>query len=472
MSERPADAGTESPMLVRLWLMSALGWAVLLPVLGGLISIQMHAPDLLPALRWLSPGRLMTLQHSGLVLALFSTAAFGLVYYLVPRLTGVRMAFEGVGFLTWVLWQLGLVAGFALVLLQGDPLLDFLPKTPLMERFFTEGNQGLEAGPFPFGVDLLLGLCFLLTTVQAIVTSLRRVEPMLYVSLCYLLAGLVWTTLTFLLGNCVLPFTVGGVHSIGLQGMMAGNLVGLWVLPAGLAALHYFLPLGVAGPLYSARLAWLGFWTLALFQPLTGMAQHAFAPLPAWAQTLSIAAGLCVLIPVWAVASNVFGTLSGRWSSLHLSIANKFLLFGTVFYLVGSAMTATLALRDVARLLQHTPYADAAVSALTFGAGVFWILGGAYAAWERTSGRAMFSESMALWHFWLTLIGFGVGFLALVEAGVEQGWMLEFGADFTDVLVATRWSWLAHTGAQGLLLLGMLLFAGNILMTTRQRAEA
>ena len=48
------------------------------------------------------------------------------------------------------------------------------------------------------------------------------------------------------------------------------NLVGLWLTPAGLATVYYFLPLSVKNTLYSHKLSLLGFWALAAFYPLTG----------------------------------------------------------------------------------------------------------------------------------------------------------------------------------------------------------
>ncbi|GIT72040.1 MAG: hypothetical protein Ct9H300mP28_18540 [Pseudomonadota bacterium] len=79
---------------------------------------------------------------NGVIFGAFSTLFMGLCYYIVPRLTGVRMWQEKIGlFLMWV-WNIGLVIGMISLLIGY--------------------NQGLEAGEFPVLVDQYFLLGFLL----------------------------------------------------------------------------------------------------------------------------------------------------------------------------------------------------------------------------------------------------------------------------------------------------------------------
>ena len=87
----------DNPRLVRLWLVSGLLWALAVPAVWIVLSLQLHHPGLWPAEPWLSFGRLWPVHQNALVFGLFSSFAFGLCAYMVPRLAGVPMAFGGLG---------------------------------------------------------------------------------------------------------------------------------------------------------------------------------------------------------------------------------------------------------------------------------------------------------------------------------------------------------------------------------------
>ncbi|NIR43103.1 MAG: cytochrome oxidase, partial [Gemmatimonadetes bacterium] len=71
---------------------------------------------------------------NGVIFGSFSTLFFGLCYYLVPRLAGIRVVWERVGhWLVWV-WNVTIAAGVVSLALGA--------------------NQGLEAAEFPWYVDL------------------------------------------------------------------------------------------------------------------------------------------------------------------------------------------------------------------------------------------------------------------------------------------------------------------------------
>ena len=79
-------------------------------------------------------------------------------------------------------------------------------------------QPSLEAGEFPFLIDVLLLAVFAPMTWQSLVTIAQRVEPQLYVSLWYLLAALWWTTINMILGSLILPFTMG-INSAAFHGL-------------------------------------------------------------------------------------------------------------------------------------------------------------------------------------------------------------------------------------------------------------
>lgn len=80
--------------------------------------------------------------------------------------------------------------------------------------------------------------------------------------------------------------------------------------------IYYFLPVSVNNALYSHQLSLLGFWSLALVYPFVGTHHYLFSPIPYWTQTISIVTSMLLIIPVWTVTVNFFGTMIGRWGAV------------------------------------------------------------------------------------------------------------------------------------------------------------
>ncbi|MGH7309637.1 MAG: cbb3-type cytochrome c oxidase subunit I, partial [Candidatus Rokuibacteriota bacterium] len=115
--------------LVRQWLATGLGWLLLFPTVGVIISTKFNYPEFLGDTSWLTFGRLRPIHVNGVIWGAFSTLFIGLCYYIVPRLSGVRLWQErwGCGLL-WA-WNLNLVVAVVWLALGG--------------------NRGWEAGELP-----------------------------------------------------------------------------------------------------------------------------------------------------------------------------------------------------------------------------------------------------------------------------------------------------------------------------------
>lgn len=271
--------------LVRAWLRSSMVWLTVFPLIGVLISIKFHNPDFLGDIPWLTYGRLRPVHVNGVIFGAFSTPFLGLVYYIVPHLCGRRMAFERGGWVALYGWDLFLLTG-SITLLMGY-------------------NIGLEAAEFEAPISALRWAVLLLVGIQVFTTIFRRRNFGLYVSLWYLLAALTWTLLNLALGNALLPYvSMSGVNNASLHGLYIHYVVGLWITPAGLAVMYYFIPVALKNPLFSHRLSLLGFWSLALFYPFLGTHHYIFSPIPYMTQTMAIACSMLMIIPVWAVITN------------------------------------------------------------------------------------------------------------------------------------------------------------------------
>src|SRR5262245_19683673 len=136
--------------LILKWLYWGLFWLMFTPSIGVTISSLFNYPDYLGTSEYLTFGRLRPMHVNGVIFGAFSTLFIGLCYYLLPRLTGVRIWNGHWGHaLVWV-WNLGLAAG--------------------MVSLFLGYNQGLEAGEFPLPIDAVIFVVVTITTVQFLVT--------------------------------------------------------------------------------------------------------------------------------------------------------------------------------------------------------------------------------------------------------------------------------------------------------------
>ena len=166
-------------------------------------------------------------------------------------------------------------------------------------------------------------------------TIAQRREPQLYVAVWYLIGAFVWTVMNLILGSFILPYSITGINSAAFHGLFIHYIVGLWITPAGYVLIYYFLPASVRNPIYSHKLSLVGFWSLALFYPFVGIHHYLYSPIADWAETLAIITSMLLIVPVWTVLQNFFGTMIGRWHTFGQNLPAKFLIMGSLMYLVG-----------------------------------------------------------------------------------------------------------------------------------------
>ncbi len=400
---------------------------------------------------WLAFGRLRPVHVNGVIWGAFSTLFIGLTYWIVPRLCGARVWQARWGRpLAWI-WNLNLLAASA-ALLAG-------------------GNRGWEAGELPLANVIVLFGCLLAIAVQLLVTIARRAEPALYVSLWYLIAALVWTVANLVL-LVVGPGHVPGVGNAAWHGLFIHYVVGLWITPAGYVLIYYFLPATVRAPIYSHRLSLIGFWSLAFFYPFVGIHHYLYAPIAEWAQTIAIVSSMLLIVPVWTVLQNFFGTMLGRWDELGRNLPAKFLVTGSLFYLVGCTQGALEALRSVQEPTHFTDFVVAHSHLTIFGTFILWTLGGALYVWPRLHGAPLASFRLANWGYWLVTLGVAAMGLILSAQGLLQGFMLMAGVEFVDSVNAMRPYWWARTLTGIAMDVGASLLVLTLVQTSRGRRPA
>jgi cytochrome c oxidase cbb3-type subunit I len=305
-----------------------------------------------------------------------------------------------------------------------------------------------------------------------VMTILKRKEKLLYVALYYLSASMIWTTLNYALGHLIIPYRVPGVNNAALHGLYIHYVVGLWITPAGLSLIYFFLPLSAKSPLYSHKLSLIGFWSIAFFYPFVGIHHYLYSPIPNWTQTIAIVTSMMLIVPVWTVTQNFFGTMVGHWRALQESYVAKFLIVGSMYYLLGCFQGSTEALRGMQQLTHWTDFVIAHSHLTVFGTFVIWGMAGIYYVWPRVTQRPLWSRRLADWHYWLIVASFSVMASVLTLMGLVQGTMWASGADFVTSVLAMKPYWFIRTLSGLGMDIGIAMFLINMIMTARQPAPA
>lgn len=447
--------------LVRRWLGWGMVWLLLAPTAGVLVATKFHQPEFLGSTSWLTFGRLRPVHVNGVIFGAFSTLFLGLAHWIVPRLCGIPVAVPRLGHaLVWA-WNGTLAAGFLSLLLGA--------------------NQGIEAGEFPLAVDIAILACLLALTVQFFLTIARRRFERIYVSLWYLIAAFVWTDVNWILGSFVLPYAVPGTNNAALHGLYLHYVVGLWITPAGYVLIYYFLPVCVRSPIANHRLSLIGFWTLAFFYPFVGIHHYLYSPIADWAETLSILTSMLLIIPVWTVLQNFFGTMVGRWNTFGRNFPAKFLILGSILYLVGCFQGSVEALRSIQEPTHFTDFVIAHSHLTVFGTFVVWAIAGTLHVWPRVQEPApdpslpANREAASIpepWSsregflagnvsFWMVAVGIAVMGLVLSAQGLQQGFLWMAGVEWLDAMQSMRPFWIVRT------LAGITIDAGTTLLVIR-----
>jgi cytochrome c oxidase cbb3-type subunit 1 len=378
----------------------------------------------------------------------------GLTFYIVPRLCGVKLWSEKLGVATAVLWNVIILS--AIVGLLGG------------------WQKGLEYADLPTPIAVMVVIAWLMFGFNIFATVATRKYEQMYVSIWYMMGTILWTAFVYLTGNFATLFTTG-VNQANLNWMYTHNAVGLIFTPVGLAIAYYFIPRCANTPLYSHKLSMVGFWALAFVYVWTGAHHMLHGPITQWLQTISIVFSVMLLIPVWAVVYNFTATMKGQWHQLNDNVSLKFLMTGTIFYLLTCFQGPMHSLRSVNAIVSKTDWIPGHAHMAVMGAFSFFAMAGVYHTIPRIFNTRLHSDVLANWSFWFFLIG-GLGmFTSLWLGGFWQGWQWNNPAiPFIDTVIALKPVWVVRFFSGIMIFTGIVLFMFNIWSTvigSKQQAE-
>jgi cytochrome c oxidase cbb3-type subunit 1 len=359
-------------------------------------------------------GRVRPVHVGTVTLLWLLSANIGLIYYFVQRLCGVCLWSPKIAYISAAFWWPGLI---------------------IATNSYPWGtNFGWEYAEIPnlvswIPVKGMIIVGWALVVVNVFMTIASRQYKKMYVSLWYTMGTMVWTTFTLILGTCLINYVPGGISKVNLSFFYVHNLVGLVFTPMGLATAYYALPKLVNMPIYSHKLSMAGFWTIAFIYGWIGAHHIMHGPITQWLQTTAVVFSMWLFIPVFSVVTNIFMTLKGEWEKYSQSAAVRFLIMGTLFYLITCIQGPLMALRNINEITSKTDWVIGHSHISLYGTFTYFAIAGIYQALPNIVKKPLWSETLASWHFSLNLLGSLPFLLALWIGGFYQGMLWATWAD-------------------------------------------
>lgn len=445
--------------LIKAHLLAGAAFLVVSMVAGYVYSLQFLGFYPLQDSWTHSPGH-FRLLHTNLAAYGWLVNGFtGMLYYVVPRLTGKKVLSDKLGTLIFWAWQL------ILLLAIGGYMTD---KAQAIE--WGETPTGFRPGAFEMNyvpVDLLVVVGAVLVIVQFMTPLFKAREQRFYVTLWYFTAGLVWLALTYLMGNIMPEWMLPGAAGAAVTGLFIHDLVGLYVTPMGWGLMYFFVPLILRKPIWSHSLSVIGFWALAFFYPLGGVHHFLISPIPDYVEFGAITTTIAIEVVVTTVVVNFFMTLRGKWSALRSSMAIRWFYVGAVFYFITCLQCAFQVTWMFQKVIHFTDWVVGHAHLIMFGVFTFWIFGVIDWLWPRVCRRNWYSQSARGWHFWLWSVGVLIMFFDLMIAGLVHGFMQRDLNDWSDILRMSEPFWWVRTFSGAMILGGLLCGVYNMWMTAK-----
>ena len=379
-------------------------WFAVATSMGLLAATKLVAPDFLGPISWLSFGRIRPI-HVNLVLFGFATPGLlSAALYAVPKVLKTDLYSEGLGVFTVALWNVTL-AGAVITLASGM-------------------TQAREYAELIWPLDILIVICFVLLSFNMVMTVKNRKEPVLYVSVWYVCAAVILTSVTYCLGNVIWHPDTGALQGIPdaiILWFYGHNIFGLLLTPLSIGVAYYVIPKACRSPLYSHSLSLLGFWSLIVVYTHIGTHHLLQVPVPTWLKVIAVVDSIGMVIPVMVFLINIWYTARGKLGEIHADVGAKFIFTGTIMYFFVSIQGSMMALPIVQRVTHFNNWVvgHAHIGVLAFSGMI--ALGGLYYVLPRLTGRPLYSKFLADFQYWLILIG-ATGFaIVLTIVGLIQG---------------------------------------------------
>lgn len=415
---------------------AALAAVVISALFGIFISTKMHMPDMAGTHAWSSWGRLRFDHTQGIFFGWLGNAFLMFLYHVAPRLSNKEVLSKKLGWVIFAVWNFAiLIPGWALCLMGQ--------------------SQSLEWAEFPLAIDVLVVIGMVLATVQFVLPMLRNSSlSKLYVSGWYVIGGLIFTMLAYPLGNFV-PQLVPGAKGAAFSGLWIHDAVGLFVTPLALAISYWVIPAVTRRPIFSHFLSMIGFWLLFFVYPLNGTHHYVYSSIPMEAQVAAVTASAILGIDVILVVANLLLSMKGASKEAKDDTPLRYVLTGTVFYLIVSLQGSMQAFMPINKLVHFSDWVIGHSHLAMIGFASFTAIGGMGHIWQRIP-NAKFNSKLFKASYWMLFVGLLVMVAELTLAGLVEANIWQGAQPWIESVRAAKQYWMIRTGSGIVLLMGFL----------------
>ncbi len=388
---------------VMFFLTSGAAWLAVSLILGIISSAKVHAPNFLDSFAFLTYGRTHAAHINALVYGWAFQAAFGVIIWVMSRLSRQECKAAGIILTAGHLWNLGVSLGI-LGILGG----------------FGTGMPWMEFPAFTWPV-LLISYFGIVT--WSFVQFRLRPQGDVYISQWYLIAAMLWFPWLFLTANLLLHVFPGHpIMANAINAWYKSGLIFLFFTPVALGAAFYLAPKVTGRPIFSYTLAKIGFWSLAVIMPWAGMQKLTGAPIPYFIPYLGAAATVLFFIPAFTSAMNILRTAKSDIEIINNSPTLRFTMAGIVGLLVMAVASIALNLPGSSLPLTQfsmSGYGFEIIAIYSFFS--FVMFGAIYFIVPRVTCREWLSRRLIKVHFFFSIYGIVTVAIVAIFGGLMQG---------------------------------------------------
>ena len=416
---------------VMFFLTAGAAWLALAILLGVLASAKVHDPGLLSRHGWLTYGRVFPAHINALVYGWGMQAGFALILWLGARLARKECVATGTILTAGLGWNLGVLMG-VMGILSGN-------------------GTGMPWMEFPGFAWPVLSAAYISIVIWPFIQFRVRSAGPVAISQWYILGAMVWFPWIYLTANVLLHCLPGHpIMAAGINAWFKSTLVFLFFVPVGLGTAYDLVANLGARPVPGKALANMGFWSLAIIAPWTGMQKLAGMPVPYFLPYVGAAATVLLFIPICTAAANLIRPLWANRATVAADMSVRFTAAGLLSLVVlGLAMMVLNIPDSTLQLTQFSLSGYGFDTLALYGFFSMVMFGAAYAIVPRLTGRDWHSNKLIEMHFLFSGYGLLTVMLVTLVGGLVQGasqenWKLAWTgvtAVANPFAVATTFAW-------------------------------
>ena len=371
---------------VMFFFTSGAAWLAVSLVLGIIASIKTHNPAFLGECSFIQYGRAFPAHINALVYGWGAQAAFGVMIWLMARLSRQPSKNAGTLLVAGHVWNLAIILGTGGILAGHGT-----------------GKHWME---FPTFVWPVLLASYAAIAIWVMISFRVRRDNHTYISQWYILGACVWFPWIYLTANLyVNVFDVHPLMAAAINGWFRQAMVLLFFVPVGIASAYYITAKITARAVYNYSYAVGGFWALAVIAPWAGMHVVMGTPIPLFLQYTGAAATMLASVPLIFSGVHILKTISGHSELTADSPSLRFTVAGMFGLLALAVLGVILAHPAAIRYSQFSLAGYGYEILALYGFFSMCMFGAIYFIVPRVTRREWLSRRLIRTHFWFSVYG-------------------------------------------------------------------